>query len=272
MKDSLIIACGLFLVLGIGVWSFFRSNEEDTEKSTRGNVASEETGENFQKISIEELRDIVLEKKKSEETTVIETRPSSLWSDEHVIGSKSLPYEEANGSFHPTDAEKTRDWMIVAPDSASAGRLAALLLSRGVPRERIKILNGTYETWKEKTGLITKRADPSSPVDVTKVTFVSPETAKQKINQGGQWFILDVRSPNRFAEDHIARAINIPFSEIEEKRWEIPGTAPLLVYGEDDRESFAGGVLLFDLGFFDTLTLSAGFDELKTKGLPTTKP
>ncbi len=267
MKDSAIILLGLFLVLAIGVWSFFRS-EKGASKEIPPQSASEEAV-TFQKISLEELRDIVLERKKSEETILLDIRPSSLWAEEHIIGSKNLMYEDASQSLQPTDAEKTKHWILVSPDTSLAGRFVTLLREREIPDERIRVFDGTYETWKEKTGLVIRRADPSSPIDVTKIRLVTPEEAKKKIEEGGKWFILDTRSPEWFAKDHIAGAINIPFPTIEENRKTIPSTANIFVYGDTDREGFAAGVLLFDLGFFNTYTLSSSFDDWKARDFPT---
>ncbi len=269
-KDTVVIFLGLALVVGIGVWSFFRSGKNTIDDTTDA-PAPEESATDFRTISLQELKDIVLQKQPDENALIIDMRPTSLWADEHIIGSESLLFEDAEQSLQPTDAEKSKDWIIVAPDSSTGGRLVALLRNRGVPDEHIRVFDGTYETWKEKTGLIIRRADPTSALDATKVTLASPEEAEAKIGAGGQWFILDIRDTDAFSKGHIASATNIPFEDIEAKRSAIPSTASILVYGANDRESFSGGVLLFDLGFFNTLTLSAGFDDWKAKNLPTGK-
>jgi len=269
-KDTLVIFLGLALVVGIGTWSFFRSGK-DNARNTPDTLAPEESATDFRTISLQDLKDIVLQKKPNENALIIDMRPTSLWADEHIIGSESLMLEDAKQSLQPTDTEKSKDWILVAPDTPTGGQFVALLRTRGVPDEHIRVFDGTYETWKEKTGLIIRRADPTSALDVTKVTLASPEAAKAKIGAGGQWFILDIRDADAFSRGHIAGATNIPFADIEAKRAIIPSTASILVYGANDRESFAGGVLLFDLGFFNTTTLSAGFDTWKAKNLPVGK-
>lgn len=268
-KDALVILLGLSLIVSIGAWSFFR-----LENSRRASEASEDstkqaTVDNFKTISISKLQDRVLGKYTGTETNIVDMRPTSLWADEHIIGSESLMINDAESpSFQPTDDEKSRDWVIVAESPSLAGQLVAILRQKNVPDDHILVLNGTYASWKEQTGLVIRRADPTSALDITKVTLVSPEEAKTKIGNGGQWFILDIRSRDLFAEGHVAGATNIPFADIESNREAIPSTANIFIYGTNDRESFAGGVLLFDLGFFNTITLSAGFDDWKAKNLP----
>ncbi len=271
-KDTFVIFLGLALVISIGAWSFFRSkNNQQSNKNSSSDTAQQEIASDFHTITLQKLQDIILQKEPDSGTKIIDMRPTSLWADEHIIGSESLMIEDAEQSLHPTDAEKSQNWVIVAPSTPLAGQLVALLRTRGIPDEHIFVFDGTYESWKEKTGLIIRRADPTSSLDVTKVTLTSPEEAKAKIGSGGQWFILDIRSPDLFSSEHIAGATNIPFASIEANRHIIPSTANILVYGANDRESFAGGVLLFDLGFFNTITLSSGFDEWKAKKLPVGK-
>ena len=271
-KDAFVIFLGLALVIGIGVWSFFRpKNSQQPDKNVSNDTAQQEIASDFRTTELKKLQDVVLQKGPLNKTRIVDMRPTSLWADEHIIGSESLMIEDAEQTLRPTDAEKSQDWIIVAPDTSLAGQLVALMRTRGIPDEHISVFDGTYESWKEKTGLITRRADPTSALDVTKVTLASPEEAKEKIGAGGQWFILDIRDADAFSRGHVAGATNIPFATIETSRRLIPSTASILVYGANDRESFAGGVLLFDLGFFNTITLSAGFDDWKAKNLPTGK-
>lgn len=268
-KDALVILLGFALVAAIGAWSFFRfAKDRSAQKDEPNNAGQPNIATDFHTTSLQKLQDIVLEKQADNNTRIVDIRPTSLWADEHIIGSENLMLEDAEQNFQPTDTEKSQNWVIVAPSTSSAGQLVALFRARGIPNERISVFDGTYESWKEKTGLVVHRADPTSALDVTKVTLVSPEEAKARIGRGGQWFILDTRSPDAFFQGHIAGATNIPFATIETSRRIIPSTASILVYGANDRESFAGGVLLFDLGFFNTITLSTGFDTWKAKNLP----
>ncbi len=272
LKDTFVILLGLALIIGIGIWSFFRlKNNQQSDKSSLSDTTQREIATDFHTITLQKLQDIVLQKDPNDRTRIIDMRPASLWADEHIIGSESLIIEDAEQFFQPAATEKSQNWVIVAPSTSLAGQLVALMRTQGIPDEHISVFDGTYESWKEKTGLIIRRADPTSSLDVTKVILTSPEKAKEKIGSGGQWFILDIRSPNLFSQGHIAGATNIPLANVETNRGMIPSTANILIYGASDRESFAGGVLLFDLGFFNTITLSSGFNEWKAKNLPIEK-
>lgn len=272
MKDTLIVFVGLASILAIGAWSFFHTSQQknNIERDTSTPQSEESVPDTFQRVSISEMRSIILSGNPNEETIILDTRPTSLWSESHGIGSRSFSEDIQNEfPFSKEVIQKTLSWIILAPNGASANQAIATLQKRGVHDNRIKLFDGTYEQWEKETGLVIRQANPESPVDVTKIRLASPEGAKAEIARGGPWFLLDIRSPESFAMGHLPGATNIPFSQIERNRVLIPKTANIFVYGKDDRESFAGGVLLFDLGFFNTLTLSAGFDEWKNKNLPT---
>ena len=266
-KDGAILVGGLLVAVGIGAWSVFSS----TRKETPSTPLVETRSENFAKISREELKKLVLGVGTEEALPLIaDIRPATLFAEEHIIGSRNFPLENL-GDFAPNDRERAASWVIVAPDSATAEKAIALLKGKGIAEERVVALDGTFEQWKGEIGLTAGTADPTSPVDVAKVRLETPEKAKELVGKGGRWFILDIRSPDDFRREHIAGATNIPFADIETNRRLIPSSASILVYGATDRESFAGGVILFDLGFFSTITLSGGFDDWKTKGLPVMK-
>lgn len=267
----MVVFMALIAVVSIGVWSFWKTSRHTTPETSDHENSTQETPDKYVKISPKDLRSIVINHTDHPETIIIDTRPASMWSEGHIIGSKNLSYEEMQDSFAPTDIQKSAEWIILATDQLSALHFAELLENRGIPRDRLRLLDGNYASWEQQTGLVVRKADPSSLLDVTKVTLHSPKEAKEIIDKGGQWFLLDIRPSDSFNREHIVGATNIPFSELEEKRAMIPLTARALVYGKDDRESFAGGVLLFDLGFFNTITLSAGFDAWKDAGLPTEK-
>ena len=267
-RESSALLFGIFLVFGIGIWWFWHTLQSG--KESNADISEKESSvDDFLSIGTDELKDIVLDSQKNADVIIVDARPTSLWSEGHILGSVSLMPEDARADFHPSAEEKAKRWLIVSSDRESAAALAAILQDRGIARDRISLYEGTYETWANSTGLVTANADPSSPLDVTKVNFLSPEDAKARIDRGGRWFLLDVRSPSLFQEEHVFGATNIPLASLERDRSKIPATASILVYGESDRESFSAGVKLFDLGFFNTFTLSTGFDEWKNKKLPT---
>ncbi len=270
-KDTIAFSLGMLIVFGIGAWwvfqNFFSGRNADTSQSIEQEKLPEDI---FERITINDLKSLVLgNNEESRAALIADTRTSAMWEDEHIIGSESIPLEKAPLRFKQiSEEDKTRIHIVVSSYKDDAIRLADIMKNNGIPQSRIRILDGTYSSWKNTTGLIVSRSDPSSPVAISKVRFISSEEAKKEIDRGGQWLVLDVRDASSYATEHIQSAINIPLAEIERKRHAIPSSANIFVYGESDRQSFAAGTLLFDLGFFKTMTLSTDFADWKKKGLP----
>lgn len=268
-KDIIVLLLGVLLVFFIGGYWFFR--EYSKNHALQKSEVSSQIEDVFKRISSKDLKKSVLQKKEAETMVIVDIRPLSTWKEGHIIGSKSLMLEDAKKSFYPTEEDKNRTWCIVSPTTEDALTFAALMRDRGIFEENILFFEGTFDSWKQDTGLVIKSADPTSPLDIAKVRLLQPLEAKKTIDGGGRWFILDVRSPEDFQKNHVYGATNIPFLELEEKRAMIPSTAKIFTYGSGDYESFSAGVLLFDLGFFDTVTLSGSFDDWKKNNLPVVK-
>lgn len=267
-KDGFILSFGLLIVLGIGAWSMFSSMKKNDDSMAVNLPRTDDGVGRFQKMSADDLQDRIFEKNsESKPFALADIREETSWETEHIIGSRSFPLDLIV-SFSPDEKEKSLLWILVSPDTPSANQAVSLLSGKGIPEQNIFVLEGGFNSWKEKVGLTTGKADPTSPVDATKVRLSTPEEAIGLLKKGGQWFILDVRNSKDFLAGHISGATNIPFSDIEVRRRMIPSTTRILVYGSDDRESFSAGVLLFDLGFFNTVTISAGFQDWKARGFP----
>ena len=86
------------------------------------------------------------------------------------------------------------------------------------------------------------------------------EQMKQLIKQSpDQLTIIDVRSPEEFAEKHIPGAINIPLSELESRSSELSRqTTIITACGKGGGRSAQGAELLKQLGFSKANYLCGG--------------
>ncbi|MGI2855086.1 rhodanese-like domain-containing protein [Shewanella algae] len=93
-----------------------------------------------------------------------------------------------------------------------------------------------------------------------------PEVALTKVAQGAM--LVDVRTPEEYAEGHLPEAINIPFEQIVEvfAKQGIAKNTPVVVYCRSGRRSGiakesldnAGYQAVYNGGGYDTLKASAG--------------
>jgi len=82
--------------------------------------------------------------------------------------------------------------------------------------------------------------------------------------------LIDLRSPNEFADGHITGSINIPYADIEDRLHEIKlqeGKSLVLICDSGSQSSNAGEVLN-KLGYQNTVILSGGIGAWKLDNLP----
>lgn len=82
--------------------------------------------------------------------------------------------------------------------------------------------------------------------------------------------ILDVRTPEEFAEGHIRGAINIPFTELEARasELEMEGSDELVVYCQSGRRAGIAEATLAELGFTNVRDLDGHIAAWKEADRP----
>ena len=93
-------------------------------------------------------------------------------------------------------------------------------------------------------------------------TQITQQAAKEIMDQGGDYILLDVRSQSEFDEGHIEGAILIPDTEIESHaETELPEKdALILVYCRSGRRSKLAAQTLADLGYTNVQEFSGLVD------------
>ena len=97
----------------------------------------------------------------------------------------------------------------------------------------------------------------------SKVHFIEPRNFDAIIRTPDtitSTIVIDTRRPGNFENGHVAHAINIPLAELEHRYKEISYTSKVLIYGANEESSFQSGLLLYELGIFNTSTMRGGFD------------
>lgn len=80
---------------------------------------------------------------------------------------------------------------------------------------------------------------------------------------GVQYFIVDVREPDEFADGHIERAVNIPLREIGRQINLLPDgkSTPILVYCHTQKRATHALVALRELGYTNVWNLEGGWAD-----------
>lgn len=104
----------------------------------------------------------------------------------------------------------------------------------------------------------------------TNFDSITPEQAFERIKADEKTVIVDVRTPEEFAQGHIKGAILIPLQTLDQNLALIEGakTQKIIVYCHSGNRSVAASRLLVKNGF-TPLNLKGGISGWSAKGLPT---
>ncbi len=85
----------------------------------------------------------------------------------------------------------------------------------------------------------------------SKFETVSSEELKQLLDEGQQFTLIDVRTPQEFASGHIPKAKNVPNQLLMEKIISVvpKKDAPLILYCHSGQRSKVAGKMLISMGY-----------------------
>lgn len=259
------IIIGLSLIILIVGLAFFRLNKSQNIAKKISEAPKNAVAENIKKIAKISSADLVkkiLDPKK--DLTLIDIRGADDFTKEHLLDSQNTPLPTILDAMMPLDKDK--NYVIISYDSApeTMASVAKILTDAGF--KNIAYLDGGIATWKEGFNPTVSAGEPTSFIDQSKISYIQTDKLKEMLEAGDELTILDVRKKNQFDEGHIKNAINIYLEDLEKRRAEIPTSKKIVLYDNDGLWAFKAGVRLFDMGFFNNLTLSDGLDAWKQKG------
>ena len=99
-------------------------------------------------------------------------------------------------------------------------------------------------------------------------TLSAKEYAERFYRANVSHALMDVRTPDEYANGHLTGASNIPLQELPERLGEIPREQPVALYCRTGNRSGQAARMLRDEGFADVYNIG-GLSELAAQGLPT---
>jgi hydroxyacylglutathione hydrolase len=112
----------------------------------------------------------------------------------------------------------------------------------------------------------TPTAKPEASSDVKGYKDVTVEQAKDMLAKGGIT-VLDVRTPEEYAEGHIQNSKLLPLQELQQRAdTELPKDHPIVVYCQTGVRSAQASKILADLGFGEVYNTLGGFQAWKSAG------
>ena len=74
-------------------------------------------------------------------------------------------------------------------------------------------------------------------------------------------FVFDLRSAEEFEKSHLPGAHNLPYQHFEDSIYQMPFTGDIMLYGDNQTESFSAAEILYDNGF-DTFYFIESYESL----------
>ncbi len=89
---------------------------------------------------------------------------------------------------------------------------------------------------------------------------INPTELEESYNQGAEFFLLDVRSPEEYQRIRISGAENIPLPELKKKAGQIPRFVPLVLYSRCSGRAYQGARQLQSMGAKQLYVLDGGME------------
>ena len=267
-KNIAALLIGFLLIICISGITLFR--QHSAPAVPLAGVPDQSAAANTQPKKSSELSSDDLEKKilAGQQFTIIDTRDTGNFQQEHILGSKNVPAASVPAELPALDKSKS---YVIVDDGDGSG---LTLVTDTFPQAGIKdayYLDGGFPDWQSQNEPTISLGDPSSFTDQAKVKYIKSDDLNSLIAAGADLSVIDLRSAANFQTGHIPGATNIYIGDLEGRRKEIPVGKKIILYDKDGLWAFQGAVEMFDMGFFDTYCLSDGLDGWQQKKYPLTK-
>jgi hydroxyacylglutathione hydrolase len=258
------IFIGIFLITIIAATTLFKSNS--AKKNTPKSKKESSQAETIDSTKVEKITSEELAKKiqANSDLILIDLRSKSQYKAEHIIDSINIQSSAIDSLSNTSSKSKLYVLIEESGEVAIINAIANILSAKGY--EKISYLDGGFNTWKKNLYPTISDGNQQSFTDQAKVSYISSDELKKRMETEKNIFIIDVRENTEFNTGHLVGATNIFLDDIEKKRKEIPLGKLIILYDNTSLGAFKGATKLFDLGIFNALALSDGLDIWKNKG------
>jgi phage shock protein E len=117
-------------------------------------------------------------------------------------------------------------------------------------------------------------AAPAAAVAAEEAPLISAADLAKRVEATGKPMLLDVRTPEEFAQGHLPGAVNIPLDDLAKRVGEVKSAAPqeVVVYCQRGGRARKGEEVLAKAGVPGILHLDGGMSAWVEAGQPVTKP
>lgn len=262
-KQRIIVAVGVFAILTVTAVTVYRAEKSDVSKKDSTDQADVETAAEYSFLTGPQLK----EKIRKEQVQLVDLRSPEEFGLEHIIDSVNVRLGDLETSPSLDSGKETV--LIGAANVDEIDAAIANLKKRGVGS--VHILQGGFVDWKSIGERTVTWGDLSSFQDQAKVSFMTLDEFRGVIAKKQPALVIDARRNVFYNEGHIEGSVNIPLAEIEKRRAEVGGSKQIIIYADNEIESFQAAVKLYDMKLLSVNVVRGGLDVWKEKGYETVK-
>jgi LPXTG-site transpeptidase (sortase) family protein len=238
-----------------------KTAEDQTQTEVIPEDSQAEEAPSVENISVGEVYEIMTG---SGDYIILDVRTLEEFGQGHLEGAAHIPVNELEGRL--SELSKERPIIVYCKSGGRSSTAANLLIEKGYTR--IYNMSGGITEWMSENYPIV--IEGQEAVEEYEVMEISVDEAYKFYNDGG-YFFLDVRSESEYESGHIKGAVNIPYSQLEDRLAELPTDTPIIAYfsGSSCNKSGVASRTLADNGFTQIYDVGGiGIVEWEQKGYP----
>lgn len=186
--------------------------------------------------------------------TVLDVRDAEAYAGAHLPGSLCIPLEMVP-SYAGWFLDYDRPIVLVAGDDRDLATAIRYLNRIGYDRIEGHLAGGTTE-WE------------TSGRDINRIPAVNAQAIKERLEQGAEFTLLDVRSGQEFEESHIPDSTNLHVGCLRDRFDEIPGSRPLTTFCSTGQRATIAASLLENAGFGEIEICLGSMEACESVGCP----
>jgi len=252
-KDLIMLVLSVSLVIGVVL--------------AGGCVGKEVPTQIIEDITPQEALSLIQENQNNPDFVIIDVRTPDKFAQEHIENAINLDFlsETFEDELDKLDKDKTYLIYYTGLSGGIGGKTLDIMAELNF--SEVYNMSSGLDGWKAE-GLPTIQETPTQIIE-----DITPQQAFALIQDNTDFVIIDVRTPDKFAQEHIENAINLDYSSetFQDELDKLDKDKTYLVYYTGLSGDIGGKTLdiMAELNFNEVYNISGGLDEWTEEGLPT---
>jgi rhodanese-related sulfurtransferase len=217
----------------------------------------------IESITPQEALTLIQENQDNPDFVIIDVQTPGQFARGHIENAINLDYSSENFRDELDKLDKNKTYLIYCQTGTQSR--SALDLMAEIGFTKVYKIGGGLVQWKQE-GLAT--------IQTQIIESITPQEAFDLIqeNQDNPDFvIIDIQTPDKFAQEHIETAINLDYSSenFRDELDKLDKNKTYLIYCQNGAQSQSALDTMAELHFAEVYNISGGLDQWKTEGLAT---